>query len=264
MNSQPAKAEFGKAAHRYQYLCIMECAPIFSEDYKYSDDGFRQNTLLASLADREGVLLRPHLRKVQLEQGGILTEIGSTIDRVYFPVSGILNVFVLTLDGHAVRIETVGSEGVIGINFESGCAKARVVAQLSSVLLSIKVAEFRDIIESNPLLRRMYEQTLESQLEQARSAAVCNLLHSAEQRFCRLLLDTSDRTSSDQVRLTHEILSELVGVQRSFVTGIASSLRRQNAIEYERGTITIVNRRVLKQLACDCTYRAKNWLRTPT
>lgn len=213
------------------------------------------------MADDESILLRPYLKRVQIEQGGILAEIGSTIDRVYFPISGLLNVFALTLDGQAVKTATVGSDGAIGINFESGHASARVVAQLLSVLLSIPVPQFRDIVESNPMLRRMYERTMENQLAQARSAAVCNLLHSAEQRFCRVLLETSDRTSSDEVLLTHEVLSELLGVQRSFVTAMAAALRKQGAIEYARGAISITNRRVLKQLSCKCFQRSNSFKR---
>jgi CRP-like cAMP-binding protein len=43
----------------------------------------------------------------------------------------------------------------------------------------------------------------------------CNALHPIEERFCRWLLQSSDRAASDTVTLTQELLAEMLGVRRT-------------------------------------------------
>jgi hypothetical protein len=43
----------------------------------------------------------------------------------------------------------------------------------------------------------------EVMLTQARITAACNALHQIDERFCRWLLQSSDRAASDTVALTH-------------------------------------------------------------
>jgi hypothetical protein len=47
-------------------------------------------------------------------------------------------------------------------------------------------------------------------LAQARVTAACNALHHVEARFCRWLLQTSDRAESDAIQLTQEFLAEML------------------------------------------------------
>jgi len=49
-------------------------------------------------------------------------------------------------------------------------------------------------------------------------SAIRNRFHTAEQRFCRWLLCTHDLVVSDTVELTQEIISDMLGVQRSVVS----------------------------------------------
>jgi hypothetical protein len=65
-------------------------------------------------------------------------------------------------------------------------------------------------------------QSNEVILAQTQIAAACNALHNIEQRFCRWLLQTLDRSENDTITLTQEFLSEMLGVGRTSVTEIAS------------------------------------------
>ena len=79
-------------------------------------------------------------------------------------------------------------------------------------------------------------------LSQARVTAACNALHSIEARFCRWLLQSADRASSDTVTLTQEFLAEMLGVRRTSVTEVASKVQSVGAITYSRGVIRILDR----------------------
>ena len=54
--------------------------------------------------------------------------------------------------------------------------------------------------------------------------------------------------------MTHEFLASLLAVRRPGVTVVAGKLQRSGPIRYQRGRLTIVDRKALEACACEC-YR---------
>ena len=63
---------------------------------------------------------------------------------------------------------------------------------------------------------------------------------------------THDRVAGEEFDLTHEFLSEMLGIRRAGVTEVAATLQRAGLIRYTRGRVTILNRRGLEKMACEC------------
>ena len=61
-----------------------------------------------------------------------------------------------------------------------------------------------------------------------------------------------DRASSDDLPLTQEFLSVMLGANRTTVTMSAITLQDQGFIEYSRGHIRLTNRPGLEAFSCDC------------
>ena len=99
------------------------------------------------------------------------------------------------------------------------------------------------------LLMLRYTQALITQISQT---AVCNRLHSVEQRLCRWLLMTHDRAESDELDMTHEFISNMLGVRREGVTVAAHRLQDAGMISYVRGHINIIDRKKLLVHVCEC------------
>lgn len=95
-----------------------------------------------------------------------------------------------------------------------------------------------------------YAQGFFDQLAQTVS---CNRGHSIEQRAARWLLMVQDR-AGDEFELTHEFLSHMLGVRRAGVTEVMGSLQRGRVLRYSRGVITILQRKRLEAISCEC-YR---------
>ena len=82
--------------------------------------------------------------------------------------------------------------------------------------------------------------------------AVCNRHHSVDQQLCRWLLLSLDRLSSNALVMTQELIANMLGVRREGVTEAAGKLQKLGAIKYSRGKITVLDRKMVEQISCEC------------
>ena len=64
----------------------------------------------------------------------------------------------------------------------------------------------------------------------------------------------ADRTEDDTFELTQECFAEMLGVPDSTWTSVVGSLQQGGLINCRRDTITVLDRRGLEAIACEC-YR---------
>lgn len=94
-----------------------------------------------------------------------------------------------------------------------------------------------------------YTQALITQMSQT---AVCNRHHEIEQQLCRWLLLSLDRLPSNELRMTQDLIANMLGVRREGVTEAAGKLQRAGYIRYSRGRITVIDRPGLEERVCEC------------
>lgn len=63
---------------------------------------------------------------------------------------------------------------------------------------------------------------------------------------------TQDRVECEELYLTHDFLSQMLGAHRPGVSIAASNMKEAGIISYRRGNITICNRKGLEKTACEC------------
>jgi CRP-like cAMP-binding protein len=72
------------------------------------------NHFLLSLSDADRSLIFPHLKRVTIPRETIIFKAEDTIERVYFPHSGIISLIVGLSTGQFVEAGMLGRNGVIG------------------------------------------------------------------------------------------------------------------------------------------------------
>ena len=212
------------------------------------------NHLLAALTGNAYERLRPDLEPMTFVLGEVVYESGGPMRYVYFPTTSHISLLYTMIDGSTAEMGLVGNEGVVGIALFMGgeTTPNRAMVQGEGAALRMKAKsmlnEFKRGEEFQHLLLR-YTQALITQISQT---AVCNRLHSVEQRLCRWLLMTHDRSESDQLDMTHEFISNMLGVRREGVTVAAHRLQDAGMISYVRGHINILDRKQLLSHVCEC------------
>lgn len=212
------------------------------------------NRLLARLPRNDFELLKPHLATGSLAQSIVLAEAGDEVDRVVFPLNGMISLVVVMKDGRAIETATVGRDGIFGAASAFGLhrSKVRAIVQVQMNGAFVASAQFRKVANASRDIQLMCINYNEALLAQARVRAACNALHTVEARFCRWLLQTSRVTESDTIMLTQEFLSEMLGVRRTSVTEVASKLQGAGIISYSRGVIKILDQAALGARSCEC------------
>lgn len=212
------------------------------------------NRLLASLPPDERRQLLELCERVEVAAGAPLWEVGAAMEHCYFVKSGIVSLVVRHADGFESAAGMVGSEGFVGLAaLVSGNVAANAyVVQLPLLGCRIPVAVLRAAMRRSPevldgVLR--FDQAIKVQIFQT---AACNLRHSLQQRLARWLLMAHDRAVGDELSLTQEFLSAMLGSRRASVTLAAHALRASGAIRYHQGHIYVIDRPRLEQISCEC------------
>jgi CRP-like cAMP-binding protein len=214
------------------------------------------NRLLAALQHEEYARLSPHMELVRLKPGKILYNGGDVVRHALFPKAGMICLLSTAENGRTIEVGMIGNEGMSGtpIFLRSDVTPYRVMVQLAGDAIRIRGdvlrTEFNRGGRFQDLLLR-YTHTLLIQIAQS---AACNGFHTVEERLCRWLLGSHDRVQADTIHLTQEFLSLMLGVPRTSVTTIAGALQKKGMIRYNRGKISILDRRRLEAASCEC-YR---------
>ena len=213
-----------------------------------------QNGLLAALPEDVKLRLYPHLEPVSLTLGKVLYESGDALRHVYFPTDSIVSLLYVMESGASAEISVVGNEGLIGIALFMGgeSTPSRAVVQSAGRAFRLQGQRLKDEFHRHGemmLLMLRYTQSLITQMAQT---AVCNRHHSIEQQLCRWLLLSLDRLPSNKLTMTQELIANMLGVRREGVTEAAGNLQAKGVIEYARGRITVLDRKKLERLSCEC------------
>jgi CRP-like cAMP-binding protein len=95
----------------------------------------------------------------------------------------------------------------------------------------------------------LYMQALLTQVAQT---AACNRHHSLSKQLARWLLLQTDRSPSDQLKVTQQMIADMLGVRREGVTEAAGKMHDAGLIHHSRGCIRVLDRAALEASACEC------------
>jgi CRP-like cAMP-binding protein len=214
----------------------------------------RQNRILAALSEDEHVRLMPYLELVPQPLGQVLHESGGPMRFVHFPTTSIISTLYVMENGAQAEIAVIGNEGLLGVSHFMGgeTMTNRAVVQSAGHAFRLKGELLRDeFARGGPLQLHLlrYSQALLTQIAQT---AMCNRHHSLDQQFCRWLLMSFERLSTNELVMTQELIANMLGVRREGVTEAAGKVQKAGLISYSRGHIRLLDRAGLEARACEC------------
>jgi CRP-like cAMP-binding protein len=219
------------------------------------DGSTSRNRFLASLPLGERQWLVARSERLAVRARTPLYEIGGALKYCYFPENGIVSLVNRLADGFESASGMVGFEGFVGLAALTARGNAAVnayVAQLPLVALRIPVTALRAaMLRNSQVLDRVlsFDQALMVQIFRT---ATCNQHHTLQQRLARWLLMIRDRINADELPVTQDFLSAMLGTRRASLTLAAQAIRDTGAIDYRRGHILVSDRSCLEHISCEC------------
>lgn len=191
---------------------------------------------------------------VDLSLGGLIENPGDLIRYVYFPMEGIISWEKQIAGSPYLVISLIGNEGMLNISSELGIdiTPCRAVIQKSGFALRIVATDFIQQLQHHPELNLLVKRYIFVTYSQLLQMSACNLFHVLENRLAKLILVFQDRSQSDELHITQELLAQMLGVRRVGVTKAAGSLQRQNLISYSRGSMIVHDTKGLNAASCLC------------
>jgi len=209
-----------------------------------------RNRLLASLSAEDFALVQPHLESIRFELRDHLFRAEQAVTHVTFPESGIASI-VTDAGGGRFEVGMVGSEGLAGVPIVLGIDRSphTCLVQGAGKAFRIGAAELQAAMDASFTLRPLLLRFVHTFIVQVSQTAYANAGYSIDERLSRWLLMTHDRLEQDDMPLTHEFLSIMLGTRRPGVTLGVQMLEGVGAIRATRGRIMMRDRGKLEQIA---------------
>lgn len=214
----------------------------------------QENHILAALPEEVRTRLHPLLELVPMPLGKVLYESGDTLRHVYFPIDCIVSLLYVMEDGSSAEISVVGNEGLLGVALFMGgeSTPSRAIVQSAGSAYRLLGQSLKDEFNRHGSLLVLMLRYTQALLTQMAQTAVCNRHHAIDQQLCRWLLLSMDRLAGNKLTMTQELIANMLGVRREGVTEAAGKLQKLGVIRYSRGQITVIDRRKLEALSCEC------------
>ncbi len=214
-----------------------------------------ENNLLSAFRAADLALLLPLLRHRELPAGRTLYHPGDHVETVYFPCGPALASFMILMEsGKFVETALIGREGAVGGVVSQGRlpAYAHCVVHAGGDFLTLSSAALEELKGQSSGIRHLFARYSDCMVAQIFQAAACNAAHSVEQRAAKWLLSVVERTGEDDIPLTQEQMASMLGIGRSYMSRVLHGLRAVGVLDISRRSLRVVDRDLLKTLACEC------------
>lgn len=213
-----------------------------------------QNHILAALPHADYERLAPHLERIEGERGHIFYRAGERMDYAYFPITAMVSLVSEMPDGASVEVGVVGFEGMAGLPLVLGVdvSPHTTMVQLPDGVWRLRAEVLKEEFRRGGALHDLSLRYAQGLMLHISQIAACNRIHHVEERLARWLMMSRDRFARDELPLTQEFLSLMLGVRRAGVTEAALALQADGYIHYSRGHITITDLPGLENVACVC------------
>lgn len=219
-----------------------------------------KNRLLAALPDSEYQRLSPHLEAVGMPHAQILYEMDGPVEYVYFPTGCLISLVTQMASGTTVEVGLVGNDGMSGITalLGDGTSPEHALVQIANGALRARFSVIQEEFKRGQALHDLLLRYTRAFVKQVAQTAACNASHTVEERLARWFLMCSERVNSEELELTQEFISQMIGTRRATVSLAASALQIEGLIKYNRGHIRIVDHKGLEEYACECYAAVKS------
>ena len=212
------------------------------------------NRLLRAMSAEDFARLTPHFEPVTLSLKQVLVEPNQPIEHVHFMEDGLASVVAISTDNERLEVGHIGREGMTGepVILLIDQTPHQTFIQVAGSGLRMRAEDLAAAMGASPSLNVLLLRWVQALMIQTAQSALANGRYTIQERLARWLLMCHDRLDGDDLPLTHEFLSLMLGVRRSGVTEALHVLEGVRIVKTSRGRIHLLDRGRLEEIAGGC------------
>ena len=208
--------------------------------------------LFAGLNDKTLAALVNDLRSREYKRDELLFRQGDESREVYVILKGKVRIYKISPSGNETSIDIFADDDVLGeiaaLDNEPRSTAAKAISTVS--LLVISQEQFLHHLQTIPGLAINLARLLSGKLRWTAAYAESIAQFDAAGRLLHILLDNNSRYGEEiepgkqyvlDLGLSQSDLASMVGARREWVNRILSEWRRRGLLDFEQGTITILD-----------------------
>ena len=209
-----------------------------------------RNQLLARMSGEDRALIAREFEPVELPFRERLERPDQRIRHAYFLERGLASVITASA-GEQSEVAVIGCEGMVGFSLVLGVDRTstETLMQVEGAAQRIAAAPLIAALAQSASLTSLLLRYVYVLYMQTAYTAHANAQGTINARLARWLLMAHDRLNGDELHLTHEFLSIMLGVRRAGVTAALNQLAEERVIATARGHIAVLDRVGLEKSA---------------
>jgi CRP-like cAMP-binding protein len=198
--------------------------------------------------------LLSQLELVHLQSGQVLCEPGDSFEHVYLPTTTVLSLQYVLPNGMMLEVAEIGNEGLFGQHVlgKNSIAPYRLATCRDGFAYRVSMDALSKVLDSSAALRSLVVDCIQFVMAQIAQISVCSRHHLLKKQLCRWLILAYDRSRSVEIKVTHSMLAQMLGVWRESISDAAGELQKLGLIQQHRRSIVIADLHGLDVHACDC------------
>lgn len=210
-----------------------------------------KNRIMDLLSEEDRGRFASRLEPVSLRQGQVLHESLQPIEFVYFIESGFSSEIAHDAGGARIEVGCIGNEGFSGVPVVLGVPSSphKSFMETDGTALRMQSTQVVQAMRTSESLASLLLRYAHVFMIQIASTVLADGRYGIQERTARWLLMSQDRMGGDELPLTHEFLSLMLGVRRASVTDALHALEGEGAIKATRARIQVRDRRKLEAIA---------------
>jgi CRP-like cAMP-binding protein len=214
--------------------------------------GDSQNRVVDRLDAETRDLIEPHLQQVPLPTGQLLEQEGQPSSALYLPLRGGVSL-ELGSGKRAVQLTLIGRDGLIGTSLLlGGMALGTARVQFEGTAWRMSADALQACLEKSPQLHRHLLIGVSRLLARISRVAWASARGTVESRLAAWLLAATDCLEEDHITITHEAMSDVLGVRRPSVTFALHALEKKGIVLHRRGGLRVLDKQRLASIAGNC------------
>jgi CRP-like cAMP-binding protein len=201
------------------------------------------NGLLRALSRDDRELLWPALERVELQRGHVLESPGRSAGCAFFIETGLASVVAQSPD-RSYCMGVVGNDGMTGLDILLDAQRSvnESMVQAAGSALRIDSEALRRAFSESSSLRSVLLRYVHVFMVQISQTALTNVRAGLVERLARWILMSHDRFQRDDLTVTHDFISLMLGVRRQGVTMSMHILEGEHLIKSTRDHIRVLDR----------------------